>query len=192
VGPAVRDEVAAADKEATDKRAAAKRAAQEAAVTKAAEERVTEEAAGATGAHRPPARRHQRPGPRGLRLQVAPPHRPNVPTRVFGNLDLSSSIPLFPYSFFCPHLYFLFSSNSFFIFFILLLSFLSRSSPSGVAAMTAGCRRCGCRGGSRSAPVSEPRTPEGVPEDVVESEGEPEVAPEAVSVVVQEAPTEGP
>jgi hypothetical protein len=49
VGPAVRDEVAAADKEATDKRATAKRAAEEAAVTKAAEERVTEEAAGATG-----------------------------------------------------------------------------------------------------------------------------------------------
>jgi hypothetical protein len=49
---------------------------------------------------------------------VAPPHRPNVPTGVFGNHGLSSSLPLFSS---------LFHS---------LTTFLSRSSPSGAAAVT--------------------------------------------------------
>jgi hypothetical protein len=104
----VRDEAAAADKEAAEE-AAVKRAAEEAAAKKAAEEATekaaTVKAAGAVGGLPAPARRRQRPWPRGLRLQVAPPRRPNVPTGVFGNLGLSSSLsPFLLHSYypFCP------------------------------------------------------------------------------------------
>jgi hypothetical protein len=99
---------------------------------------------------------------------VAPPHRPNIPTGVFGNLSLSSSLPLF-------------SSP----FFILLLPFLSRSTPSSAAAVTgAAATDAVVTATPGPAPISEPWTPEGVPEDIVESEGELEVVPEAVPVVV--------
>jgi hypothetical protein len=102
---------------------------------------------------------------------VSPPHRPNVPTGVFENLGLSSSLPLF-------------SS-----FFHSLTTFLSRSTSSDAAAvMGAAAADAVVRAALGPAPVSEPQTPEGVPEDVVESEGEPEVAPE---VVQEEAPVEG-
>jgi hypothetical protein len=69
-----------------------KRATEEVAVKKAAEERAAEEvvakaaaaeAAGAVGGSPTPARHCQRPGPRGLRLRVAPPRWPNIPTGVF-------------------------------------------------------------------------------------------------------------
>jgi hypothetical protein len=118
----VLDDAAAADKEAADKRAT-----KEAAVKRAVEERATEEAtvmvaaaeevaskvmdeaAGAAGGSPALARRPWRPGPRGLRLQVAPTHRPNVPIGVFGNLSLSNflspfffCVASFSYSPFCP------------------------------------------------------------------------------------------
>jgi hypothetical protein len=124
------------------------------------------------GAHRPRARHPQRPGPRGLRLQVAPPHQPNVPTGVFGNLGLSSFLsPLF--SFFCV------ASFSYYLF-----AHVPPSGPvttTGTAAVDAAVEVT-----PGLAPVSEPRTPEGVPEDVVEYEGKPELAPELVPEVVQE------
>jgi hypothetical protein len=121
------------------------------------------------GAHRPLAKRRQRPGRRGLRLQVAPPHRPNVPTGVFGNLGLPNSPPLF---------------SSFF-----LTTLFVRSSPSDAATVTGAAAADTFVGVAPGlAPISEPWTPEGVPEDVMESEGEPEVVPE---VVQEEAPAEG-
>jgi hypothetical protein len=98
---------------------------------------------------------------------VAPPRRPNVPIGVFGNLDLSSSLPLF-------------------LFFHSLTTFLSRSSSSSGAAAVMGAATADAVVGAAPgpAPISEPRTPEGVPEDVV--------APEAVPEVFQEeVPTEG-
>jgi hypothetical protein len=126
------------DKGATVKRAveeaAAKRAAEEAMMKKAVEERAAAkatatEAAGAAGGSPAPARRRQRPGPRGLRLQVAPPRRTNVPTGVFRNLSLSNSLPLFPLL-----------SFSYYLFVQVL--FLRCGHGDG-----RGCRRCGCRGG---------------------------------------------
>jgi hypothetical protein len=106
---------------------------------------------------------------------VALPRWPKVPTGVFGNLGLSSILS--PFSpFFCG--------------FILLLPFLPRSSPSGVApAIGTAAADALIRSPPGPAPVSEPRTPKGVPEDLVESEGEPEEVPE---VVREEAPAEGP
>jgi hypothetical protein len=103
---------------------------------------------------------------------VAPPRRSNVPTWVFGNLGLSSSLS--PFS-----SYFSFS----------YYPFLSRSSPSGTTVVMGAAAVDAVVGAALGlAPVSEPRSPEGVPEDVMESEGEPEVAPE---VVQEEAPAEG-
>jgi hypothetical protein len=124
------------------------------------------------GARRPPARHCQRPGPRGLRLRVAPPRQPNVPTGVFGHLGLFSSPPFFLPSFFHS-----------------LTTFLSRSTSSGAATATgAATTDAVVRAAPGPAPVSEPQTPEGVPEDVVESEGEPKAVP---AVVQEEAPAEG-
>jgi hypothetical protein len=103
-GPVVLDEAAATDKEATDKRvveeAMAKRATEERATVKTT---TAEEVAAKLrmrpqelpGARRPLTRRPLRSGPRGLRLQVAPPCLPNVPTGVFGNLGLSSFLSPF-------------------------------------------------------------------------------------------------
>jgi hypothetical protein len=111
---------------------------------------------------------------------MAPPRQPNVPTGVFGNLDLSSFL----------------SSPPFFQWgFILSLHFLQRSSPSGaaivmgMAASTIGTAAADAAVGATPgpAPNSKPWTPGGFPEDVVEdSEGEP--VPE---VVWEEAPAEG-
>jgi hypothetical protein len=104
---------------------------------------------------------------------VAPPHRPNIPTGVFRNLDLSSFLS--PFSPFCG--------------FIFLLPFLPRSSPSGAAAATGTAAVDAVVGVAPGpAPVSKPRTPEGIPEDVVESKGEPEAVPE---VAQEEAPADG-
>jgi hypothetical protein len=86
------------------------------------------------GARRPPARHCQRPGPRGLRLRVAPPRQPNVPTGVYGNLSLSSSPPFFLSSFF---------SFSYYLF--VQVHFLRRGHGDGC-----GYHRCGCQGGSRA------------------------------------------
>jgi hypothetical protein len=90
----------------------------------------------------------------------------NVPKGVFGNLGLSSSLPLFSSLFF-------------------LTTFLSRSASSGAATvMGAAAVDAVVEAALGLAPDSEPRTPEGVPDDVMESEG--------VAVVVQEeAPVEG-
>jgi hypothetical protein len=141
----VLDDVAAADKEAADKRAT-----KEAAVKRAVEERATEEAtvmsaaaeevaskimdeaAGAAGGSPAPARRPWRPGPRGLRLQVAPTHRPNVPIGVFGNLSLSN-----------------FLSPFFFVWLHSLIPLFAQV----LSLRRSHCdrhdwRRCGCRGGS--------------------------------------------
>jgi hypothetical protein len=81
----------------------------------------------------------------------------------------------------------------FFFGFILLLPFLSRSSPSGATAVTGvAAVDAVVRVALGPAPVSEPRTLEGVLEDVVEFEGEPEVALQVVPKVDQEeAPAEG-
>jgi hypothetical protein len=101
---------------------------------------------------------------------VAPPHRPNVPTGVFGDLGLSSSPP-----------------PSFLPFFI--TTFLSRSASFGAVAATGAAATDAVVGVALGpAPDSEPRTPKGVPENVVESEGEPEVVP---AVVQEEALAEG-
>jgi hypothetical protein len=87
-----------------------------------------------SGAHRPPARRPERLGPRGLWLQVAPPRQPNIPIGVFGNLSLSSFLsPLF--SFFCV------ASFSYYLF-AQVLSLRSGHRDGH------GYRRCGCRGDS--------------------------------------------
>jgi hypothetical protein len=161
VGPAVLDE-AVVDKRAAAKRAteeaAAKRAAEEAAAKKVAEERAAEEAAaaeaaGAAGGSPAPVCHRQRSGPRGLRLQVAPPRQPNVPTGVFENLGLSSSLSLFP--FFCV------ASFSYY-------PFCPGPLPPARPPRWARLPQMRLSG---PAPVSEPWTPEGVPEDVVESEG---------------------
>jgi hypothetical protein len=101
---------------------------------------------------------------------VAPPYRPNVPIGVFGNLGLSSSLPLFP-------------------FFHSLTTFLFRSSPSSAVAMMGVAAADLVVGAALGpAPVSEPRNPKGVPEDIMDYEVEPEVASEAALEVVQEAP----
>jgi hypothetical protein len=106
------DEAAAAGKEAAEEdvvrriteEATVKSAAEEAAATRVAEGRATEEAAvkasaaeaiGAAGGSPAPGQTPSAAGPRGLWLQVAPPHRPNVPTWVFGNLSLSSFLSPF-------------------------------------------------------------------------------------------------
>jgi hypothetical protein len=90
-------------------------------------------AVGAAGGSPAPARRRQRPGPRGLQLQVAPPHRPNIPTGVFGNLGLSSFLS--PFS---PFLWL----HSLTTLFVQVLS-LRCGRRDGHD-----CRRCGCQGGS--------------------------------------------
>jgi hypothetical protein len=130
-GPMVLDETAAstatADKEATYKRAAEeaamKRAAEEATVKRAMEERAAEEAttkaaaakevAGKTanevaGAAEGSPAPGQAPSVAGAKRAAAPPHQPNVPIGVFGNLSSSSFLSLFSsgasvsYYTFCP------------------------------------------------------------------------------------------
>jgi hypothetical protein len=97
-----------------------------------------------SGAHRAPTRRRQRLGPRGLRLQVAPPHQPNVPTGVFGNLGLSNFLS--PFSLFLCG-------------FILLLPFLPRSCLSGATTATDMATADAAVGAAPGpAPVSAPRT----------------------------------
>jgi hypothetical protein len=67
-------------------------------------------------------------------------------------------------------------SPAFSLFFILLVPFLSKSSPSGAVTVMGAVATDAVVGTAPGpAPVSEPRTPEGVPEDIMESEGEPEV-----------------
>jgi hypothetical protein len=121
-----------ATEEATAKKAAEERAAEEATVKKAAEERVTEEAAvkavaaEATGAAGGSSTPGQAPSAAGVKRAAAPPHRPNVPTGVFGNLGLSN-------------------------FFVWLHSLITLFAQ--VLSLRCGhrnghdCRRCGCRGG---------------------------------------------
>jgi hypothetical protein len=129
------------------------------------------------GARRPPARCPQWSGPRGLQLQAAPLCQPNIPTKVFGNLDLSSFLSFFQLGF------------------ILLLHFLPRSSPSSAATATGmvasvvgtAVADAAIKATPGPAPDGQPQTPEGVPEDMVEdSEGELEVVPELVPEVVRE------
>jgi hypothetical protein len=104
------DEATAADKEAAYKRAveeatakraaveaAARRAAKEAAVKKAVEERAAEEVAVKAAATEAAGAAGGSPSAAGAKRSVAPPRRPNVPTEVFGNLCLSSSLPFFPF-----------------------------------------------------------------------------------------------
>jgi hypothetical protein len=118
-------------------------------------------------------------------VRDSPPHQPNVPTGVFGNLSLSSFLSLS------------LSGASFSDY----ISFLPSSSPSGVATAMGTTTSAACTAatdvavGATSGPAldGEPWTPDRVPKDIVEdSEEEPEVAPEPVPKVVwDEAPAEG-
>jgi hypothetical protein len=165
-GPVVRDEAAAADKEAADKtvveEVAAKRAAKESVTKEAAEERAAKEAAATAVAAEAAGAARGSPAP-SQALSAAGAKRSTTP---------SGSTPPPKHPSVCPAL------SPFFAFFILLLPFLSRSSPSGTTAVTGAAATDVVVGAAPgSAPTSDPRTPEGVPEDVVESEGELEVAP---------------
>jgi hypothetical protein len=177
----------AADMRAVEE-AAMKRAAEDAAVKVTANEEVTgktaDEATGAVGDSPAPARHPQWLGPRGRRLQAAPPRQPNVPTRVFGNLGLSSSSFFYSGASFSNYISFLRSSSSF-----------GAATTMGMAASAVGTTTVEAAVGVTlgPAPDGEPQTTEGVPEDVLgESEEEPEVVPElGPEVVREEAPAEG-
>jgi hypothetical protein len=168
-------------KEAAEE-AAMKKAAEEAATKKAVEERAAKVAtakaatAKAAGAARGSSAPGQAPSAAGAKRTMAPSDStPASQTSLHGCLE----------TLICPDL----SPFFFFFCFILLLPFLSRSSPSGVAAVTgAAAVHAVVWAAPGPASISEPRTPEGVSKDVVESEGEPEAAPE---VVQEEAPAEG-
>jgi hypothetical protein len=150
----VLDMAAAADKEATDKRAAeeavAKRAIEERAAKEAtakaavAEEvagKTADEAAGAAGGSPAPG---QAPSVAKAKRAVAPPHQPNVPTGVFGNLDLSHFVSLF-FSFFPVGL------HSLITLFAQVLSLrCGHHNGHGCFCHRHRCRRCGYRGDSRA------------------------------------------
>jgi hypothetical protein len=191
----VLDEVVAADKEATDKRAmeeaTTKGAAEEAMAKAAATEEVAgktvDEAARAAGGSLAP---DQAPSAARAKRVAAPSGSTPPAKRPYRGVWKSWFVQLFLLLF------------SFFQWgFILLLHFLPRSSPFGVAtaigttASVIGTAVADAAVGVTLGltPDGQPRTPEGVPKDVVEdSEGEPEVASEPVlEVVREEAPAEG-
>jgi hypothetical protein len=161
-----------ADKEVADKRAA-EEAATKAAAAEDVAGKTADEAAGAAGGSPAPG---QAPSAAGAK-RAATPSGSTPPAKcpyrgVWKPRFVEFSLPLF----------------SLFLWgFILLLPFLSRSSPSGATTATGmAVADAAVRVVLGLAPISEPWTPEGVPEDMVESEGEPEVALEPVPEVVQE------
>jgi hypothetical protein len=92
-------------------------------------------------ARRPPARRPQWPGPRGRRLQAAPPRQPNVPTWVFGNLGSSSFLPLF----------FSVGLQSLITLFAQVISLrCGHHDGHNYFCRRHCCSRCGCRGDSKA------------------------------------------
>jgi hypothetical protein len=171
--------VAAADKEAVDKRvveeAATKWVVEERATEEATAKAAAAEAVGAAGGSPAPG---QALSTTGAKWAVAPSGSTPPAKRPYRGVWKPQFVQLSP---------------PFFLFSFFYYPFLSRSSPSSVAAVTGAAAADAVIGAALGpALINEPRTPEGVPKDVVESEGEPKVAPEAVPEVVQEeAPTEG-